>query len=138
MEVKEILWLSSIGIKYKNLSSDFRPRSVKGSSKTWKSIDRIPITLQTIMTRIKDIIAVFEGMTPFNSQEDYDNSGLIIGDPEKEVSKILLCIDSTEAVIQEAKENSCELILAHHPIVFKGLKRFNSRQFIINSDAYFL
>jgi dinuclear metal center YbgI/SA1388 family protein len=93
-------------------------------------IHGIPITSQIHMPRIKDIIDIFEGPAPFNSQEDYDNSGLIIGDPRREISKILLCIDSTEEVVNEALENSCELIVAHHPIVFKGLKRFNSGNYI--------
>ena len=82
------------------------------------------------MPRIKDIIEIFESLAPFSSQEDYDNSGLIIGDPEQEISKILLCIDSTEAVVEEAIENSCDLIVAHHPIIFRGIKRFNLGNYV--------
>ena len=63
-------------------------------------------------------------------QESYDNSGLIVGDRNAEVSKALLCLDSTEAVVDEAIEKGCDLIIAHHPIVFGGLKQFTGGNYV--------
>lgn len=77
--------------------------------------------------KVKDICRVIEAIAPLSYQENYDNAGLIIGDAEQEVQEILLCLDSTEAVVDEAIEKGCNLIIAHHPLVFKGLKRINGK-----------
>ncbi len=82
------------------------------------------------MFRIREIISVLEQVAPLYLQESYDNSGLIVGDPEQLVGKALLCIDSTEAVIDEAIAKDCRLIIAHHPIVFDGLKQFTGRNYV--------
>lgn len=82
------------------------------------------------MLRIREIVAVLEQVAPLCLQESYDNSGLIVGDPEKLVGKALLCIDSTEAVIDEAIAKGCSLIIAHHPIVFDGLKQFTGSNYV--------
>ncbi len=63
-------------------------------------------------------------------QESYDNSGLLVGNPEMEINGILVSLDSTEAIVDEAIERNCNLIVAHHPIVFKGLKRFNGSNYV--------
>ncbi|MBK8426098.1 MAG: Nif3-like dinuclear metal center hexameric protein [Lewinellaceae bacterium] len=63
-------------------------------------------------------------------QESYDNAGLIVGDPGQEVTGILFCLDSTEAVVEEALALGCNLVIAHHPIVFRGLKRFNGSTYV--------
>lgn len=63
-------------------------------------------------------------------QESYDNSGLITGDREAEVSGILCSLDVTEAVVEEAITRGCNLIVAHHPIVFKGLKRLTGQNYV--------
>jgi dinuclear metal center YbgI/SA1388 family protein len=73
--------------------------------------------------KIAQIVQVLEEAAPKLWQEEYDNSGLIIGDPDKEISHALVCVDVTSAVIAEASEKRCELIISHHPIVFRGLKR---------------
>ncbi len=73
------------------------------------------------------VIEVYEyldSIAPFELQESYDNAGLIVGDATAEVTGVMLCLDSTEAIIDEAIEKGCNLIIAHHPIVFKGLKQF--------------
>lgn len=75
--------------------------------------------------RIKDIIQVLESVAPPQLQESYDNAGLIVGNPDMPLKGVLFCLDSTEAVVEEAIQKGCNLIVAHHPIVFKGLKRFN-------------
>jgi len=80
--------------------------------------------------KIRDISSVLESLAPLSLQEDYDNSGLIVGDPLAEISKTLICLDVTEEVVEEAIENNCELIIAHHPIVFRGLKKLNGKNYV--------
>lgn len=80
--------------------------------------------------KISDIITELERIAPLGLQEDYDNSGLIVGAPSDSVSKALICLDSTEEVVDEAIATGCDLIIAHHPIVFKGLKRFNGGNYV--------
>lgn len=80
--------------------------------------------------KIKDITNYIEQIAPLSYQESYDNSGLIVGDNNKEVTKVLLCLDSIESIIDEAIEKKCELVIAHHPIVFSGLKKFNGKNYI--------
>jgi dinuclear metal center YbgI/SA1388 family protein len=63
-------------------------------------------------------------------QESYDNSGLILGEMGAEVSKALLCLDSTEAVVEEAIAKGCDLIIAHHPIIFSGLKKLTGSNYV--------
>lgn len=79
---------------------------------------------------IKNITSYLESIAPPSYQESYDNSGLIVGNPATEVTGILLCLDSTEAVLDEAIDRNCNLIIAHHPIVFRGLKRFNGSNYV--------
>ena len=80
--------------------------------------------------KIKEIISILEAVAPPHLQESYDNAGLIVGDPEAEVSGVLFCLDSTEAIVAEAVSRNCNLIVAHHPIVFKGLKRLNGSNYV--------
>jgi len=82
------------------------------------------------MLRIHEIVSAFEEIAPASLQESYDNSGLIVGDMGAEVSKAMLCLDSTEAVVDEAIAKGCDLIIAHHPIVFGGLKRFTGGDYV--------
>ena len=79
---------------------------------------------------IKDIISVLEAIAPPHLQESYDNAGLIVGDADTAATGVLFCLDSTEAVVQEAVEKGCNLIVAHHPIVFRGLKRLNGATYV--------
>ncbi len=82
------------------------------------------------MTKIKDISNRLEEFAPLHLQEDYDNAGLVIGDPEDDLKGILFCLDSTEAVIDEAIEKNCNLIVAHHPIIFNGLKQIHTNHYV--------
>lgn len=82
------------------------------------------------MLRIHEIVSAFEAVAPLTLQESYDNSGLIVGEMGTQVSKALLCLDSTEAVVDEAIAKGCDLIIAHHPIVFGGLKRFTGGDYV--------
>ena len=80
--------------------------------------------------KIKEITEFLEGIAPLNYQESYDNSGLIVGDENTQVTSILICLDSVEEVIEEAISNDCNLIIAHHPIIFSGLKKLNGKNHI--------
>lgn len=80
--------------------------------------------------KIQDITRCLESFAPLSLQESYDNCGLIVGNPQQEVTKALLCLDSTEAVVDEAIATGCNLIIAHHPIVFSGLKKLNGKNYI--------
>lgn len=80
--------------------------------------------------KIKDITAYLESIAPPLLQESYDNAGLITGEPEAEATGALICLDSTEAVVDEAIARRCNLIIAHHPILFKGLKRLTGRSYV--------
>ncbi len=82
------------------------------------------------MTTIKDITNYLETIAPLSLQESYDNCGLIVGDPSAEVKGITICLDSTEEVILEAKKNGCNLVIAHHPIIFSGLKKLNGKNYV--------
>ncbi|MGK6350628.1 Nif3-like dinuclear metal center hexameric protein [Parapedobacter sp. DT-150] len=79
---------------------------------------------------IRELTAYLESLAPLDYQESYDNSGLIVGDPNGEVKQALIALDCTEAVVDEAIDLGCELIISHHPIVFKGLKRFNGSTYV--------
>ena len=79
---------------------------------------------------IREFTGYLESIAPKAFQESYDNAGLIIGDPEATITSVLITLDVTEAVIDEAIETGCDLILAHHPIIFKGLKRLNGNSFV--------
>lgn len=82
------------------------------------------------MTRIKEIVNFLETEFPISYQENYDNSGLLVGDLNTEVSKILVSLDCTENVINESIEKSCNLIIVHHPIIFKGLKKITGSNYV--------
>lgn len=82
------------------------------------------------MTKIKDIISVLENIAPRAYQENYDNSGLITGAFDTELSGVLITLDCIESVVDEAIQKNCNLIVAHHPIVFKGLKQLNGKNYV--------
>ncbi len=80
--------------------------------------------------KVKDVINYLDSIAPTNLQEKYDNSGLIIGDKDDKVSGVLVCLDCLESVIDEALKLKCNLIVAHHPIIFSGLKKINGSNYI--------
>lgn len=79
---------------------------------------------------IKEVIDHLESLAPRSSQEGYDNSGLIVGDKQEYVTGVLVCLDSIEKVVDEAIEKKCNLIIAHHPIIFKGLKTLTGKNYV--------
>src|SRR5680860_1847474 len=82
------------------------------------------------MTRLKEITTFFENLAPLSLQESYDNAGLIIGDISVEISSVLVTLDVTEEVIDEAIQKKAQLIVAHHPIVFSGLKKITGKNYV--------
>ena len=77
-----------------------------------------------------EIIKYLEELAPPSLQESYDNSGLLVGDSQTEITGILVSLDCTEDVIDDALSQGCNLIVSHHPIVFGGLKRFNGKNYV--------
>lgn len=75
------------------------------------------------MVQLKQVIQILEKEVPLIYQESYDNCGLLVGSSEMEVRGILLCLDCTEDVLQEALEKNANVIVAHHPLIFSGIKR---------------
>ncbi|MFM7079295.1 MAG: Nif3-like dinuclear metal center hexameric protein [Bacteroidota bacterium] len=82
------------------------------------------------MEKLSNIIRFLERLAPPSLQEDYDNSGLIVGHHDMEIQGAVVCLDSTEDVIDEALRHGCNLVIAHHPIVFSGLKKFNGKNYV--------
>jgi len=80
--------------------------------------------------KIQEVLSYLEQLAPPALQESYDNAGLIVGHPDTEISKILVCLDSTPEVVEEAKQKGANLIVAHHPIVFGGLKKLNGKNYV--------
>ena len=78
--------------------------------------------------KIRDIISFLDQLAPPAYQESYDNARLIAGDPDQPVKGILCSLDCTEEVIEEAVQLGVNLVVAHHPIVFKGLKSLTGKK----------
>jgi dinuclear metal center YbgI/SA1388 family protein len=79
---------------------------------------------------ISEIISLLESLAHPSLQESYDNAGLITGDPSWDCSGIVCSLDATEEVIQEAISKKCNLVVAHHPIIFTGLKKINGKNYV--------
>ncbi len=79
---------------------------------------------------IKDVTDHLETLAPRSYQEDYDNSGLLTGNASEYVSGVLVTLDCTEEVVEEAIQKKCNLIVAHHPIIFRGLKKLTGQTYV--------
>lgn len=77
--------------------------------------------------KVGDIARVIEDFAPKSLQESYDNTGLQVGDPEMPVTAALLCLDVTEEILDEAMLRQCNLVISHHPLIFRGLKEITGR-----------
>jgi len=80
--------------------------------------------------KLSQLITHLETIAPPAYQEDYDNAGLIIGNPDQEINQVLISLDCIEAIVDEAIATNCQVIISHHPIVFKGLKKFNGKTYV--------
>lgn len=79
--------------------------------------------------KLKEITSYIESIAPLSYQEDYDNAGLIIGNPDLELTGVLITIDVTEEVVDEAISKKTNLILAHHPIMLSGIKKITGKNY---------
>lgn len=80
--------------------------------------------------KLLDIITFLESKAPLTLQEAYDNAGLLVGQPQKEVNKALITLDVTAEVMNEARRTNCDLIVSHHPVIFRGLKRLTGANMV--------
>ena len=80
--------------------------------------------------KIKEVLSALERFAPLPLQEGWDNAGLQIGLTEAEVSGALLCLDVNESIVDEAIEKGCNLIVSHHPLLFKGLKTISDGDYV--------
>ena len=79
--------------------------------------------------KVKTICDFLEKIAPLSLQESYDNSGLIVGNYDNVTTSILVCLDCTEEVIEEAIRKKCNLIISHHPVIFNGIKKLNGNNY---------
>ncbi len=79
--------------------------------------------------KCSEIISILEEQSPEKFACDWDNVGLLVGDFEQEVQKIYIALDATEETIAEAVKEKADLLLTHHPMIFRGLKKVNSHDF---------
>lgn len=82
------------------------------------------------LMKIKEVAEALERFAPLPLQESYDNAGLQIGLTDADASGVLLCLDVTEEIIEEAEREGCNLIIAHHPLLFRGLKCIADRNLV--------
>lgn len=80
--------------------------------------------------KLIDLTSYLEQIAPLSYQEEYDNAGLIVGNFDQDITKAIISLDCTEAVVDEAIRVGANLIVSHHPIVFKGMKRFNGNSYV--------
>ena len=78
------------------------------------------------MVKCQTIMDAMERIAPRALAEDWDNPGLLVGSPRQEISRVLVCLDVSESVLQLAVENGCNLIVAHHPLIFKPMKKLRT------------
>jgi len=79
---------------------------------------------------VKDILNCIAEIAPLQWQESYDNAGLQVGDLNAEIHKALICLDITEEIVDEAVTKNCDVIVSHHPLIFKGLKHLTPQSYI--------
>ena len=77
--------------------------------------------------KLADLCSYLDSAVPLSFQEGYDNSGLQVGQPEKEISSALVTLDITELVIDEAIQKGCDIIISHHPLIFSSIKKITGR-----------
>lgn len=80
--------------------------------------------------KIKEIVNYLNYYAPLSLQESYDNSGFIIGNSNEKLTGVLITVDVTEEIITEAVEKNCNLIVSHHPLIFKGLRNITGKNYI--------
>lgn len=89
-----------------------------------------------VVVSIKDVASYLEQVAPLAYQEAYDNVGLLIGEENSPVTGVLICLDVTEAVLREAKAKDCNLVIAHHPLIFHPVNQLTGKNYIERCVAY--
>ncbi len=79
---------------------------------------------------VQDVIEILEELAPLSYAKDFDNTGLLVGQPQTKLNGILVALDTLETVVDEAIENNCNLIVSFHPIIFKGLKSITGKNYV--------
>ncbi|HSI69129.1 MAG TPA: Nif3-like dinuclear metal center hexameric protein [Gillisia sp.] len=79
---------------------------------------------------IAEVIKELENFAPLSTAEDFDNVGLLVGDPSEKLTGILITLDTLEEVVDEAIEEDCNLIISFHPIIFSGLKKITGQSYV--------
>jgi dinuclear metal center YbgI/SA1388 family protein len=93
--------------------------------------EELPLNQNTLeQITLGQLATYLESIAPAHFQEDYDNSGLIVGHPDTPVTGVITSLDMTEEVIDDALARGCNVIVAHHPIIFRGLKRLNGFHYV--------
>jgi len=82
------------------------------------------------MPQIKEICSYLEQWAPPAYSESYDNVGLLVGDRDKDIQGVLVSLDCTEGIVDEAIEKGCNMVISHHPIIFKGLKSLTGKNYV--------
>jgi len=77
--------------------------------------------------KLSDLTSFLDSAIPLSFQEGYDNSGLQVGEPDREIRSALICLEVTDEVLDEAGYSGCDVIISHHPLIFTGLKRLSGR-----------
>jgi len=85
------------------------------------------------MVEMNSIINFLNSFAPPCLAEDYDNVGLLVGDKNKEVCRVLIALDVDEYVLEDADKKSCDLVITHHPLIFKPLKRIDTEDSVSRS-----
>jgi len=80
--------------------------------------------------KLREIYECLDHIAPFDFQEEWDNSGLILGDMDSEVKRILITLDVTDEVVRQALQSKADLIISHHPLIFSSVLKINSEDFI--------
>ena len=82
------------------------------------------------MTSVREILTCLEQFMPIELKENWDNVGLLVGSREKEVERVYVALDATDDAIAEAAARKADMLLTHHPMIFKGLKKVTDQDFI--------
>ncbi|HEX3077718.1 MAG TPA: Nif3-like dinuclear metal center hexameric protein, partial [Lachnospiraceae bacterium] len=82
--------------------------------------------------RCKELIHILEELSPKNFAESWDNVGLLLGDKEQEVHSIMVALDATGDVIEQAIDSKCDMLITHHPLIFSSMKKITNDNFIGN------
>ena len=80
--------------------------------------------------KVSELVSFLNRIAPFSYQESYDNSGLLVGDPNSEIKGVLVALDCIETVVDEAILHGANVIVTHHPIIFKGLRRITGANYV--------